>query len=73
MAELTPTEVDREAPLASGLLGGFRSESGRDEWRADPDRANLRWRRDEMFCRARGIGSRDADPARPIRSPEAAE
>lgn len=67
-------EVDREAVLASGLVGSFRRESGWGEWRNDPAHANLHWRMDEIFRRARGAGSRDAggNPVCPIRNPEAA-
>ena len=46
-----PAPVDRDAILASGLLGQFRRESGWDEWGGLYP--NDHWRMDAIFRRAR--------------------
>lgn len=70
-----PVPIDREAIIASGLLGGFRRDSGWGEWRDDPRYPNLHWRMDEIFRRARGAASRDGggNPIRPLPTPKRTE
>lgn len=46
-----PTPTDRDAIVASGLLGQFRRDSGWDEWQSLY--ANEHWRMDGVFRRAR--------------------
>ncbi|RWQ35356.1 MAG: ferredoxin family protein [Mesorhizobium sp.] len=55
-----PTPVDKNAILASGLLGEFRRNHGWDEWADDPRYPNEHWRMDSVFLRARDMAIAEA-------------
>jgi NAD-dependent dihydropyrimidine dehydrogenase PreA subunit len=48
-----PGPVDEAVLVASGLLGGYRRDSGWGEWAGDPRYANQHWRMDSIFARGR--------------------
>lgn len=48
-----PEPVDRQAIIASGLLGEFRRHHGWDEWAGDPRYTNEHWQMESVFLRAR--------------------
>ncbi|RWP73473.1 ferredoxin family protein [Mesorhizobium sp.] len=50
-----PTPVDKNAIIASGLLGEFRRNHGWDEWADDPRYPNEHWRMESVFLRARDM------------------
>ncbi|TIM31701.1 MAG: ferredoxin family protein [Mesorhizobium sp.] len=55
-----PTPVDKNAILASGLLGEFRRNHGWDEWADDPRYPNEHWRMESVFLRARDMAIAEA-------------
>ncbi|RWQ69586.1 MAG: ferredoxin family protein [Mesorhizobium sp.] len=55
-----PTPVDKNAILASGLLGEFRRNHGWDEWADNPRYPNEHWRMDSVFLRARDMAIAEA-------------
>ncbi|MER8368697.1 4Fe-4S binding protein [Mesorhizobium sp. M1378] len=56
----SPTVVDKDPILASGLLGEFRRNHGWDEWEADPRYTNEHWRMESVFLRARDMATAEA-------------
>lgn len=54
------TPVDKDAILASGLLGEFRRNHGWDEWADDPRYPNEHWRMESVFLRARDMAIAEA-------------
>ncbi|PZV37191.1 4Fe-4S binding protein [Mesorhizobium kowhaii] len=56
----SPTVVDRDAILTSGLLGEFRRDHGWDEWATDPRYTNEHWRMESVFLRARDMAISEA-------------
>lgn len=58
------TSVDKDAILASGLLGEFRRNHGWDEWSGDPRYPNDHWRMESVFLRARDMAIGEAGAKR---------
>ncbi|RWP36345.1 ferredoxin, partial [Mesorhizobium sp.] len=55
-----PALVDKNAILASGLVGEFRRNHGWDEWADDPRYPNEHWRMESVFLRARDMAIAEA-------------